>query len=243
MRQQDREMKKKVFQIRAAGHCIEIVPRYPQIYRLCKDYLCTGDEPEYSVRVTQDEIRREQTAYGPVCPDGYLETLAVYRKLAVWMMEHDTVLLHGSAVAVNGQAYLFTAPSGTGKSTHTRLWREYFGEKAVMINDDKPLLQIGKQQATVFGTPWNGKHGLGNNISAPLKGICVLRQGKQNQIRRMEKSESFPVLLNQIYRPYENPDRMAQLLCLMDRLLEIPVWEMKCTISHEAVSLAYETMK
>lgn len=236
-------MKDKVFQIRVADHQMEIVPHYSDIYMLCKEFLSTNGEPEYSIRVTEQEIQREQTQGGPAFSCGYLETLAVYRKLAGWMLEHDTVLLHGSAVAVNGQAYLFTAPSGTGKSTHTRLWREYFGKKAVMINDDKPLLKIEKEQVTVFGTPWNGKHGLGNNISAPLQGICVLRQGRENKIRRLRKTEAFPALLNQIYRPYENTGKMEQLLCLMDQLLDIPVWQMECTISKEAVLLAYNTMR
>lgn len=231
------------FQILAAGRRIEIIPRYPQIRRLCEKYICKNGPAEYSICVTEEEIRREQPEDGPVFSPGYLETLAVYRRLAVWIMEKDTVLLHGSAVSVKERAYLFTAPSGTGKSTHTGLWREYFGPEAVMINDDKPLLGIEEEGVTVFGTPWNGKHGIGNNISAPLQGICVLRQGSENRIRRMEKTEAFQILLNQVYRPSENRGKMKHLMSLLDRLLEIPVWEMTCTISEEAVILAYETLK
>lgn len=233
-------MNNEIFQINIADHVVEIIPSYPEIRSLCKDYICTDSMPECTIRVTHEEIQREQT--DPAFADGYLETLAVYRKLASWMIDNDTVLLHGSAVAVQGRAYLFTAPSGTGKSTHTRLWREYFGRKAVMINDDKPLLKIESDKVTVYGTPWNGKHGLGNNIAVPLQGICVLRQGKENVIRRMEKKEAYPVLLNQIYRPYENRGKMMKLLSLMNYLLEIPVFQMDCTISYEAVKLAYETI-
>lgn len=236
-------MKKESFQIRVADHRIEIIPRYPQIRLLCRDYLCGEGRPEYSICVTEQEIRREQRPDEPEVPDGYLETLAVYRKLSEWMMDQDTILLHGSAVAVDGRAYLFTAPSGTGKSTHTRLWRETFGRKAVMINDDKPLLKIGKDEITVYGTPWNGKHRIGNNISAPLQGICVLRQGSTNQIRPLGKKEAFPALFNQIYRPSGDAGKMLHLLSMMDQLLKIPVWQMDCTISGEAAVMAYETMR
>lgn len=236
-------MKNEAFQIRVADHRIEITSCYPQIRLLCEEYLCEKGAPEYSIRVTEQEIRREQPEGVPDFSAGYLETLAIYRKLADWMMDQDTVLLHGSAVSVHGRAYLFTAPSGTGKSTHTSLWRDIFGNAAVMINDDKPLLKIEKHQVTVYGTPWNGKHRLGNNISAPLQGICILRQGRENSIQPVKKKEAFQTLFNQIYRPFEDSGKMLRLLALMDDLLEIPVWKMDCTISREAAVLAYETMR
>lgn len=236
-------MEQNTFQIEVADHLVKIISRYPDIIRLCQAYIREGGEAECVIQVTEKEIQREQTVGKPGFSSGYLETLAIYRKLASWMMEHDTVLFHGSAVAVEGKAYLFTAPSGTGKSTHTRLWRERFGTKAVMINDDKPFLKIEKDKVTVFGTPWNGKHGLGTNMAVPLQGICVLRQGKTNSIRRLTPREAFPELLQQIYRPYEEPEKMKRLLLLTNLLLKIPIWQMDCTISEEAVSLSYETMK
>ena len=87
---------------------------------------------------------------------------------------YDTILFHGSAVAVDGIGYLFTAKSGTGKSTHTRLWRELFGERAVMLNDDKPLIKVSENGIIVYGTPWDGKHRLSTNTFVPLKGICFM---------------------------------------------------------------------
>ena len=128
--------------------------------------------------------------------DAYIETLAVYRKIAEQMPTYDTVLFHSSAVAVDGAAYLFAAKSGTGKSTHARLWRELLGDRAIMINDDKPLLRITDAGATVFGTPWNGKHRLGTNGSAPVRAICVLERGVQNNIERIGPKEAYPILCN-----------------------------------------------
>ena len=98
------------------------------------------------------------------------------------MISYDTILFHGSVIAVDGIGYLFTAKSGTGKSTHTRLWREYFGDRAAMVNDDKPLLKITDSSVIAYGTPYNGKHRLGTNISVPLKAICILTRAADNHI-------------------------------------------------------------
>ncbi len=94
------------------------------------------------------------------------------------MPSYDTVLFHGSALAIDGDGYLFTAKSGTGKSTHTRLWRERFGDRVVMINDDKPLLHIDAGSVIAYGTPWNGKHRLGTNASVPLRADCVFSDAR-----------------------------------------------------------------
>lgn len=119
------------------------------------------------ITITQSDIdfEREKSAREDIkegipirhFSDAYLETLAVYRKIADYLLSCNTLLFHGSVITVDGEGYLFTAQSGTGKSTHTRLWREYFGERAVMVNDDKPLLHITDSGMTAYGTPWDGK--------------------------------------------------------------------------------------
>lgn len=101
-----------------------------------------------------------------------------------------------SAVALDGQAYLFTAPSGTGKSTHTRLWREVFGERAVMVNDDKPLIQVREDAIYVCGTPWNGKHNLDSNQKVPIKGICLLERGTVNHIETISAADGVSVFIS-----------------------------------------------
>ena len=74
----------------------------------------------------------------------YVEWIAIYRRLSDYVLQKDVLLFHSSALALDGQVYLFAAPSGTGKSTHARLWRETFGDRVVMVNDDKPLLKIAE---------------------------------------------------------------------------------------------------
>lgn len=227
-----------MFHIRLAEHLFTVENRFSYVKNLCCDYLT--DEPGERVAVCQKDIAREQTDGGR-WPAGYLESLAIYRKICERLVQDDIVLFHCSALRFRGKAYLFTAPSGTGKSTHTRLWREHFGGDVQIINDDKPLLRIGFKEVTVFGTPFAGKEGLQNNTSAPVGGIVLLHQATQNKIQRVSFEEAYPVLLNQTYRPRDRAG-ILKTMELVERLAEIPVYSLGCTISVEAVEMAYKAL-
>lgn len=165
-----------------AEKIIEINSIHEEVHDYCRDYLSDG-EPDFTVTTTEKDIEyeRQKSAKNDIAEgqpvmswsDSYLEEFAVYRKSAEKLPEYDTFLFHCSAVAVDSVGYLFTAKSGTGKSTHTRLWLELLGSRAVMVNDDKPLICVSNDEITVFGTPYNGKHRLGSNIAVPLKAICI----------------------------------------------------------------------
>lgn len=237
---------------RIADRIIEINSIYTQVQDYCREYSSDG-VPDLIVTTANADIEYERRksakndiAEGrPVqkCPDSYLEELAVYRKIAEKMPEYDTFLFHGSVVAVDGAGYLFTAKSGTGKSTHTRLWRELLGNRAVMVNDDKPLIRVSVDGVTVFGTPYNGKHRLGNNIAVPLKAICILYRAEKNTIRRITKEEAYTMLLQQCYRPSDNT-ALAKTLSLIDKMTEkISLWRLGCNMSTSAAELSYNSMK
>ena len=226
-----------MFTIQMAGCCIGIENRYPRIEALCRDYV-TQEKPEFTVQVTQEEILRERNGGGSGSAP-YLETLAVYRKICRRLLERDILLFHCSALELDGNAYLFTAPSGTGKSTHARLWRERF--PVTVINDDKPLLSFQDGQILVHGTPYAGKEGLQTNTSAPVKGIVILHQAKENTIAAVTAREAYPVLLNQTHRP-EDGMGWIRTLELVQKLAQLPVYRLGCTISQEAVTLAYDSL-
>lgn len=217
-----------------------------------KDYL-TDAPADIQVITSMDDIvyernraAREDRLEGiPLrrFPDQYLETLAIYRKIAVEMLRHDTLLFHGSAISVDGEGFLFTAKSGTGKSTHTRLWREMFGDRAVMVNDDKPLLKIEDDRVMVCGTPWDGKHCLGTNIMVPLKGLCILTRAEENHIQRISASEAMPMLLQQSFRPAD-PVAVAKLLGLLEKMAQrVGLYRLGCNMDPEAAAVAYQGMK
>lgn len=259
----------KPFTIKLAGKKIRITPMHGMIREYCKEYIVpdsayedkkcvnnTGHDTlsvDLIVTISPEDIayermRSERNALpdgrdNVVYPDDYLETLAVYRKISEWMPSQGIILFHGSVIAVDGKAYLFTAKSGTGKSTHTKLWREYFGERAVMINDDKPLIRVSQDGVYVYGTPWDGKHRLSTNTHAPLAGICILRRGSENVIRKITAHEAYPMLMQQCYRPMDR-DSLMDTMLILDRLKEkISFHELYCNISQEAVEVAYNGMK
>ena len=171
-----------------------------------------------------------------------MERAAIQRAFAEYLFRQDTLLVHGSAVAVDGKAYLFMAKSGTGKSTHTRFWREVFGGRAVMINDDKPFLALTDRGVVAFGSPWSGKHGLDANISAPLAGICILERGSENKIWPISAPETLEMLRKQSYCPMDAAARPRFEALTAQLAAVVPLWRMTCTKDPQAASLAHDTM-
>jgi len=218
---------------------------------LCSEYL-TDRSAAFSVKVEpadlvfeKERVARTARLHGQPrrsYPDEYLETLALYRKISERMPFYHTVLFHCSALAADGEGYLFTAKSGTGKSTHARLWREYLGERVVMVNDDKPLVRVTGDGAFVFGTPWRGKHRLGRNMSAPIKAVCLLERGQENAIREISAAEAYPMLLQQTYRPAD-PEALQSTMSLLDDLAErVRFFRLSCNMDVDAARVAYEGM-
>ncbi len=246
------------FALRLAGMLIDVTVRHDHTRAFCGDWVTDPDESADSrlaITVTQADIdaeraeaSREYTKGSPrvAAPDtygdDYLETLALYRKIAEALTARNILLFHGSVVAVDGQAYIFTAPSGTGKSTHTRLWRELLGDKAIMVNDDKPLFRFDSGEVRAFGTPWRGKHALGSNISAPVAGICLIKQAPDNHIEPVNGMQGLPWLLQQSYRPKNTLGAQQYLDMVMRLSKQIPLWQLDCTPTIEAARLSYTTM-
>lgn len=207
-------------------------------------YRSKGDPPvDMTIDLPDNYILQKQKENPQLTLDEceYIWTgLDFYQKL----INFDGFILHSSAVALEGKAYLFSAPCGTGKSTHAALWQQYFGsDRAVIINDDKPAIRLIEGKFYVFGTPWSGKTDLNQNIKVPLQGICFLEQSCANWLQRIGPKEALKLILNQTLRPKER-EGMTKLLDLLDRLLlQFPIYKMGCNISREAVELSYQTMR
>lgn len=218
---------------------------YTYTAKLCQNYLYKGTEPSaFAVNITQSDIDNERAKGGAEqFSDAYLESLALFRKLCEYtLLNAQGIIFHSSAICVDGNAYLFTAPSGTGKSTHARLWREMLGDRAIMINDDKPIIRFVDGAFYVYGTPWNGKHRLDTNSRAKIKAICEIKQAKDNSITEISSSQMLYVILNQTLRP-EKLDEMEKFLALIDKLLKsVKLYSLRCNISREAAELSFATM-
>ena len=174
---------------------------------------------------------------------GLVDGTVIQEKIAGQLLERDTLLLHGSTVAVDGQAYLFTAPCRTGKSTHTRLWRQEFGDRVIMVNDDKPFLHLNEDGSiTVYGAPWDGKHHLSTNVGMPLKAICILSQAPENKIEKVSKKDGLQPLYLQTFWSNTNKGMVKNSLEVLSGILNQSLWHLECNISKEAVKVSYEAM-
>ena len=160
------------------------------------------------------------------------------------LMKFNGMMLHASAVVQDGKAYLFSAPCGTGKSTHTRLWQQVFGDRARVINDDKPALRCVDGIWYAYGTPWCGKDGININEKAPVAGICFLKQAPENKIRRLSNTEAVQNIIWQTLRRFRLTANMDRMLNSVDSLVRnIPVFELENRPEPEAALLSYETMR
>lgn len=161
-------------------------------------------------------------------------------RFASGLLNFQGFMLHSSAILLDGRAYLFSAPSGTGKSTHTDKWIRMFG--AEHLNDDKPALRLVDGVWMAYGTPWSGKHDLSKPVGVPLGGIAVLRRSEENTICPMDPGEALPYLMSQTIYGL-SAQRMEILLDLMDDLLRrVPVWDLHCRNDDEAAILSHGVM-
>jgi len=239
------------FTIRIAGYTAAVTSLFASTRDYCRKYL-TEEPALYRISVSREDLAFEQEALRRealeegikvrVFTDPFLERTAIQRKLAELLFDRGVLMTHGSTVAVDGKAYLFTAKCGTGKSTHTRLWRQVFGSRAVMINDDKPFLKLTGKEVLACGSPWSGKHGLDTNLELPLQGICILDRGCENRIEKISPEEALPMLLHQTYCPLDP----AKGTCFEEQVKllaeKTPLWHMYCNMDPMAAEVSYNTM-
>lgn len=230
-----------VFSILLADLKIKIQAKYDYLSHFCNEYIIPDtDAVDIYAKSTDSDIEKEHksvlNAEVAVC-----ESLCIYRAIAEKLPQFNRFVFHGAAIEYGGGAYVFTAPSGTGKTTHINLWKKNLGKKTDIINGDKPIIKIG-EKPTVYGTPWAGKEGLCRNTNAPLKAICVLKQSKTNKIRQLNNTEAINHLIKQLYLP-KDESALGQSLGLLGKLIEnTPVYLLECDMSNEAFKISFETL-
>lgn len=241
------------FRMRVADLVIEVRALRRGIRWLCADYVLDGEgvtaPADLTVEVSQAAIDAERAISTDEHPwsDAYLETLAVLRAISNELPQRRRLLVHGAVIQYGGSAYLFTAPSGTGKSTHIMLWRQYLGEAVHVVNGDKPFLHIPQaagEPPVVYGTPWAGKEGWQENASAPLAGIVFLSRSKpgESAVGRVDAVACLEKAMRQVYMP-NDALAAANTLELMDALLtRVPLFGLACDMSEDAVRVSFEAL-
>ena len=207
----------------------------------CREYLYDGpeapdiviDDSKYRTERYSEHLGPEGVAYMESCFQFYLE-----------LLKHNGFYLHSSAVELGGRAYLFSGPSGMGKSTHTRLWQQIFGDAAQVFNDDKPALRCLEGRWFAYGTPWCGKDGINQNKKVPLAAICFLKQAGENRIHRLSPQAALARIMGQTIHRLSSVENLDLMLSHLEKLVQmIPVYELENRPEPEAARLSYETMR
>lgn len=155
---------------------------------------------------------------------------------------YEGLVIHASAIKWEGKGILFTAPSGTGKSTQAEFWRRY--KEATILNDDSPVIRCLGNQPIAFGTPWSGSKEIHHNERAPLAAIVVLEQSKAISITQFSLSESIPYLLPRCLLPYHDPALLDRAVVVLEKIVKVvPVFHLKCNLSPETIEAVIQCLK
>ena len=237
-------MQKNFFMVRISDIDWRVEHYFPYVKDRLKDYLIS-DEEESTIIISSDfeAIRRIQKEH-PDFDEDYAESDCIYQRIGESLPLRNRMLLHGAVITYGEDAFLFTAPSGTGKSTHIALWRKYLGSGVEIVNGDKPIVSVEDQNpgVTVYGTPWGGKENWQKNRKAPLRAVCLIRQAKENAIQRIDPGEYLGVLMQQVYLP-SSEEAGGRTLELLDELMRrVPFYLLQCDMSEDAVRCSFEEL-
>lgn len=232
-----------MYKLRVADVNVEIDYKYQTMIKQCKPYEYDFDRPNVRISISDEDLEN----YHKDAPHLELNDLEyIYTGAAFYeaFLHFKGFLLHSSGICKDGYAYLFSADPGTGKSTHTTLWRKYFGDDNVkIINDDKPAIRLVDGKIYVYGTPWSGKTDQNINMRCELGAIVFLERSEDNWVRRITPKEAIPLILMQTIRP-RNEERMVKLLELLDEVLSnVSLYRLGCNMSGEAVRVSYEAIR
>lgn len=233
------------FTIKLAGVPTELNVMYKSTKEFCRDYL-TDEAPVFSVSVCMDDIDSERKIavsdkdhFRRLSARDY-ETTALLRKLADGLINYNAVLIHGSVVALDGRAYMFTAPSGTGKTTHSKLWVKNIPDCRI-LNGDKPFVLFKDGHVYACSSPWTGKEKYGTNEILPLEAVCILGRGEENHIEKIKFKDAMNALLNQCHIPHGS-EGLAEAVKLIKNLSEVRLYRLGCNTEDEAAIAAYNEM-
>lgn len=228
-----------------AGCTVAYEPKYRLMQEKMEQYaypLKPGQEADIQITLPDPFLEEKaQNSALTLAECEYVWAGAIfYRKL----LKFGGMLLHASAVEVENTAYLFSADSGVGKSTHVKFWQEWMGkDRAVILNDDKPAVRIEGGECVAWGTPFSGKSPEHLNRRARIGGICMLERGEENRIWRIDPREALPLLMRQTVWPKQK-EEADRLLDLLEQLLDkVPVYRMACTCSMDAAKTAFADMR
>lgn len=233
---------------------VEYEPKFQMLQKRSEKYRCnTEEKSNFEIVLTEEVLEKEVERYHVSMTENHisvlqakelLEYVLVGSRFHHKLLDFEGCFFHASCVVVDDEAYLFSADSGVGKSTHTGLWMKYLAEKKpYILNDDKPAIRVFEDGIYAYGTPFSGKHDISENKKVKIKGICFLERGETNSIRKLPSGEAIKLFLEQTTN-YLGKENMEKLLDVMEKiLLQVPIYQLQCNMSEEAVKVSYGGMK
>lgn len=228
---------------RIADLTVNIDYHYDYTRKRSEEYLIADTEDCVAhIEATDEDFQNySRIFHRSDCFDEF-EYVIVGNKFNRLMLKYDGLVFHSSCVVVDDTAYLFSADSGTGKSTHTALWLKLFGDRAYILNDDKPILRTVNGETVAYGTPFSGKTDLNQNKRAKIGGICFLSRAENNSIKPITPKEAIPLFLKQTLNRF-NDEELETLLSVMDKVLTgVKLYKLECNMDIEAARIAYTGM-
>lgn len=224
-------------QYQFADFLVEIQAEHPCLPSRCAAYAAEGESHLPTIYLTAADVARERKL-GTDGTDGYVEFVAAFRRLSEILPEHDAMMLHAATVSVNGRGVAFLAPSGVGKTTQLKLWRQKWGDRLIVVNGDKPIVRFFVDGPYAYGTPWAGKEGWHTPTRIPLTDLCFVERAQEDSIAPMDTHTALGRLAQQIMPP-KTEAAAEKTLEMLDRLLrECRLWRLCCTMSPNAAEVA-----
>ena len=234
-----------IFRIKVADVVVEIESIYNTSQYYCRHFL-TSDSPNFKVSISPKDIEYERMMLIPDCNNEYirddqLELSSIHRKISNEIVKFDVFLMHAAAITLDGKAYLFTAKSGTGKTTHILKWlKEVRGSN--VINGDKPFISM-KNEPTVFSSPWSGKEGLFLNVSSSIEAIVFLERNDNNYIEKLSFNKAYPLLYQYVYKPTDANGMKKTLTMIKNMNGKVSFYSFKINnFKNDCVQVAYNAL-
>lgn len=212
-------------------------------YKYIFEPLATGSAPQTFAFLPEDELHRVMPLYPGAPNEGYVESMELCRLCCDALLPFERAVFHALSFMWRGKAWLLTAPSGTGKSTHYVLWKLRYGDEIQLMNGDKPVLDASGETIAVCPSPWYGKEGMHQMLTAPLGGVIILEQAQENSMRRITVREAVGRIFSQFLFSAENAEQLEYVSKIETKLLEsVPVWLLRNRGDTAAAELCHDTI-
>ena len=215
--------------------------RYSNTASYYEHWLCKCDPAVDCITVQEEDVSYWMNQW-KVSDYAYSEFVYSCSYACDVLMKHSRIVMHGAAFRWNQQAYLFTAPSGTGKTTQLNHWRTLFENEVKVMNGDKPILEVHDNEVIVHPSPWKGKEGIGDDLlAAPLGGIIILQQDQNNMIERLSERDAAGRLFCRFYTTFTSEEEVKTAGRMLEQILNnVPVYLLRNKGDSDSAFMTHE---